>query len=854
MKFERYNQRENAMKRIIICMATWIVIATTVAYGQSLFQTPQLYPVGGPMPWAIASGHFNMDTYYDLTAVGYTDGSNGFVGVLLGTGSGNFGAASSYSATGSYPENIATGDFNEDGYSDIVITRNGPDDIRIWLATGSGGFGTPNDLFSGGYFAAPYAIAVGDFNHDDHLDLAVTDDQWNFVQILRGDGNGNFTDLNNYTGLSSPKSICTGFFNGDSHLDLAVANRTGSTVSILLGQGNGNFQNPVSYDTWSSPWGMTCGDFNEDGFTDIVTSHRNGNQLTILLGTGTGSFGSPDNISIGSPQSIVAADFNHDDHLDLAVGCGYGGNNIILWFGAGDGTFPINDSYASGGVWITSIISGDYNSDGLPDLAMTNRDSEDFSVLLSVSPPAQVTGVSATEGLCDSVVITWDDVSDETGYKIYRDAVEVGIAGADVTTYTDTPSPGAYDYTVSAYNGAGEGMQSDPDEGTRLDCTFPYAELDMGDLSACDYPTLMNNPAHGLSGVAWLGENITGETAPNTLDIDGGDDGVIFIGLPWMPCSAEEVTVTVTVTGGPNYARYASLDGQLFLNGWKDGNLDGDFCDVLCDGTAPEWIIQDQPIVPGEHSFSFLDPGDPALGQPRYDGIFRFRLTSTAVGSEGFGLMDAESCPSMSCGTFAVDSVGEVEDYIVPDAQLDVELSSFDAVATDNSITIQWTTASEINNDRFEVLRDNDLAYMTPSQGNTAAGHTYEWVDTDVRTGTIYSYTLIAVDINGDREVLATASSSPGANGTVTDYALHQNYPNPFNPTTSITFDLVESGNVNLRVYDLMGREVALLVDGLRDAGHHTVTFDATGLPSGLYLLQMETSNFLAQRKMVLLK
>jgi hypothetical protein len=121
--------------------------------------------------------------------------------------------------------------------------------------------------------------------------------------------------------------------------------------------------------------------------------------------------------------------------------------------------------------------------------------------------------------------------------------------------------------------------------------------------------------------------------------------------------------------------------------------------------------------------------------------------------------------------------------------------------------------------------------------------------------GTPYSYTLIAVDVANQRLVVGTDNATPVAGAaTVSEYALRQNYPNPFNPSTSITFDLVESGNVSLRVFNMIGQEVATLVNGNLNSGRHTVSFDATGLPSGLYLYRLETNGFTDQKKMLLMK
>ena len=121
--------------------------------------------------------------------------------------------------------------------------------------------------------------------------------------------------------------------------------------------------------------------------------------------------------------------------------------------------------------------------------------------------------------------------------------------------------------------------------------------------------------------------------------------------------------------------------------------------------------------------------------------------------------------------------------------------------------------------------------------------------------GSTYNYTLVSVDDNGTRENLRTVEATPSVNlAVVTEYALKQNYPNPFNPSTEIVYDMKEAGFVTLRVYNLLGQAVATLVNGNVEAGRHITSFNATNLPSGLYIYKMETGSFSAQHKMLLMK
>jgi hypothetical protein len=332
--------------------------------------------------------------------------------------------------------------------------------------------------------------------------------------------------------------------------------------------------------------------------------------------------------------------------------------------------------------------------------------------------------------------------------------------------------------------------------------------------------------------------------------LDPGNDGVAFFGAPWMPCT--QVSVLVQVTGGPNYARYAACGGHLFLSAWKDGNLDGDFDDVLCGGHAPEWIIEDAPVTPGVYMYTFTDPGD--FDHGIYNGILRFRLCSQPVGAYGYGLTTPD-CPNMAHGTFGLDFLGEVEDYIICDLQLSVNLTSFDAMAGNNSVDLSWATGAESQNDHFEIMRNNVSVAQIPTKGNDASGHEYTYTDNGVNNGTIYTYTLVAVDINGGRQDLRTVTATPAAGiGAVTEFAISQNYPNPFNPTTSINFDLAANTYVSLKIYNMIGQEVASLAHGNMAQGRHTVSFDATNLPSGLYIYRMEAGSFSATKKMLLMK
>jgi len=114
-----------------------------------------------------------------------------------------------------------------------------------------------------------------------------------------------------------------------------------------------------------------------------------------------------------------------------------------------------------------------------------------------------------------------------------------------------------------------------------------------------------------------------------------------------------------------------------------------------------------------------------------------------------------------------------------------------------------------------------------------------------------YFYRLKQIDFNGQFNFsyeVEVEVNSPAV------YALEQNYPNPFNPSTTINYSIAEAGIVKLAVYNLLGQEVALIVNEFKEAGGHTITFDASQLTSGAYFYTIETPQFKQTRKMLLAK
>ena len=179
-----------------------------------------------------------------------------------------------------------------------------------------------------------------------------------------------------------------------------------------------------------------------------------------------------------------------------------------------------------------------------------------------------------------------------------------------------------------------------------------------------------------------------------------------------------------------------------------------------------------------------------------------------------------------------------------------IELAAFEAVAGDGEVTLTWRTAAEVNSHSFHVYRDGERIAALPAHGQA---HDYIWVDRRVTNGQSYAYQLSDVDAAG-QETVHPVICTVTPTALPTAYSLSQNYPNPFNPSTEISYSLPLETHVTLKIYNLLGQELAVLVDEPRKAGQHTVSWNAIGNASGIYFYRLETEEFSATRKMVFMQ
>jgi len=245
-------------------------------------------------------------------------------------------------------------------------------------------------------------------------------------------------------------------------------------------------------------------------------------------------------------------------------------------------------------------------------------------------------------------------------------------------------------------------------------------------------------------------------------------------------------------------------------------------------------------FITGYRTFRSLDSGNNWIDFPELTGS---RITGLSLLGKGFG--------------YASGELGLI--LLYNDTSVPVELTDFSSSITLNNVTLNWQTATETNNYGFQIERQEakksrieDWKNIGFVNGNvtTTEPQAYYFVDKNLETGK-YLYRLKQTDFDGSFEYSNTIEveiSIP------TRFSLNQNFPNPFNPSTTIKYSLKDEGRVSLKIFNSLGEEVRTLVNEIKPAGNYEVEFNASELPSGIYIYSIQAGEYISSKKMILLK
>ncbi|MDQ7817929.1 MAG: ice-binding family protein [Melioribacteraceae bacterium] len=394
-------------------------------------------------------------------------------------------------------------------------------------------------------------------------------------------------------------------------------------------------------------------------------------------------------------------------------------------------------------------------------------------------------------------------------------------------------------------------------------------------LSSVAYSQPYNNPAPvplltagtygalastGITGSA----NITGDVGTVTGTIDGT---IIPSGTNWGMGNShtsqaqtdlaaalsnafnrtnDDETLGATL-GGKTLTRGVYAGGALDLASGTILTLNGSATDVFIIKAASTLTINTNSTVS-------------LTGGAVWSNVFWYVGSSATIngGSSTFnGIILAVVSISLTTGsTVTAKLLANTGTVTINSDVLPVELTSFTAELKNNSVELYWTTATEINNYGFNVelkIENGELNKIgfVQGHGNSNSPKEYSFTDSPFG-GTKFKYRLKQIDFDGAYEYSDEIEVNLNPPSKLT---LVQNYPNPFNPTTIISFEIPVKSNVVIKVYNVIGSEIADLLNEEKLPGRHQVEFNASYLPSGIYFYSINAGELKPiMKKMILLK
>ena len=387
------------------------------------FRNHVTYNVGGGTPQRITLGDLDGDGDLDAAV------SNGSatVSVLLNLGDGSFAIQAVYNV-GSWATGVSFGDFDNDEHPDMAVSSTFDGNVLVFLGNGDGTFALGSVIDVGEW---PERIAVGDLDHDGDLDLVVGNFLDDTVSVLLGNGDATFEPGAIYSVGSFPLSATLGDLNDDGDLDLVIANRSDYNVGVMLGNGDGSFATQVVYSVGDWPMSIALADLDGDSNLDMVVANYHDANVSILFGAGDGTFDSDITYNTGNlARGVALDDLNQDGNVDIVVVNSFIDNTASVLINMGAGVFASQVVYVVGGNPL-GIDLGDLDGDGDIDIATANAETDDISVLMNLCitdgpfPPFLQLDTPST------------DLELQQGQQITISWLDDAQAGAEIRLYFD---------------------------------------------------------------------------------------------------------------------------------------------------------------------------------------------------------------------------------------------------------------------------------------------------------------------------------------------------------------------------------------------------------------------------------
>lgn len=344
-------------------------VSVLLGDGAGQFDRPRAF-VADEQTLASAVGKVNGDDLPDVIASSRSTDSP-TAAVLLNLGGGALRGIEDVPSEPS-PIDVIAGDFNNDGLSDLGLIHSSGH-VLLFPALFDGGFAAPTTQTLG---ADPVAAVAGDFNGDGLLDFATANKNAGNVLVVLQRPRGGFANPRSVPIGNGIATLIAADFNRDRMLDLGVARQPGDgdgSLDVLLGQGNGNFGSARSFAVGVTPISADLGDFNEDGLVDVLVANNVSSDMALLLGSGNGTFQTARFVSVsGGPQDVAVADFDRDGCDDFVVSLPMQ-RNAGVYYGNCTGAFTRGSQSLDSPDSPAAVAARDITGDGVPDAMVADQ-------------------------------------------------------------------------------------------------------------------------------------------------------------------------------------------------------------------------------------------------------------------------------------------------------------------------------------------------------------------------------------------------------------------------------------------------------------------------------------------------
>ncbi len=511
--------------------------------------------------------------------------------------------------------------------------------------------------------------------------------------------------------------------------------------------------------------------------------------------------------------------------LNLGAGLIHNTTDLIVSAGILDGgsnTLNISGTVTTGGIFNAGTGTVNYNASGDQTIASWIYNN----LILSGS------GVKTTTGVTVNGILSLEGTATASVAPMYGALAVLQYKGsAEQTTGPELPATMTAGATIDNTNGV---VLSAP---TTIDGTLNF---------------MAGNMSLGVNSLT-LGGSVTGATAGRCVVINSTGGVVRSIGpsasglFPVGPDAAHYNPVTLTGDASHTADNFTvTVASGAVSPAVPDNNqavqATWNISEAVAGGSS---VIVDLGWSSTQHGTTFSTAIASIWQYNASTIVWQDLLGGVVEGTDPYTLSTSD--PVTSFSPFCVGNAGA----------LPVEMTSFTAVSTGLTTRLRWTTATEVNSYNFEIERRpiNTSIYSrigtVQAAGISNATRSYEFNDANVAPGR-YIYRLKMNDNDGTYSYFGNAEVKVGV--TPKELTLKSNYPNPFNPSTFIEFTLPEDGHVTLKVYNVIGQQVATLFDGVAKADQYKVTFNASQLSSGIYFSILEFGNQRLVRKMMLTK